>query len=153
VHALGAELVAAICRARTGITAALRRRLVAQVRRRPGVRITLHASADPWATGSFAWSDSAHGCDAVVASCWTDATGEVVRSLDAIRGDARVGGYLRPDTSSRPAAELIGDHVAAGLDELHLYHLGLVGHEGLRRLAGYAAAFRAATSNGIGSRG
>jgi hypothetical protein len=38
----------------------------------PNIRITVHGSDDPWATGSFATLQPAvgEGIDGVVASCW-----------------------------------------------------------------------------------
>jgi len=75
---LGDELAAAVVAIRTGVAKELRAMLVARCRSvDPNVRITVHGSDDPWATGSFATLQPAvgEGIDGVVASCWDPAAG------------------------------------------------------------------------------
>lgn len=70
---LGEDLAAQLAAIRTGVAEQLRTRLVAASRSEtPHVRVTVHGSADPWATGSFATVApvAGDGLDAVVASCW-----------------------------------------------------------------------------------
>jgi hypothetical protein len=83
------------------------------------------------------------GVAALVASCWQAATAEAnLRGLAALSG-AAVGGYVRPDVDpGTPAAELAARYQAAGMTEVHLYHLGLTSTAGLRRLADYREAMR-----------
>jgi hypothetical protein len=131
-----AEQVAAI---RTSIASQLRELLVARCRQiEPRVRITVHGSSDPWATGSFATLQPAvgGGVDGVVASCWDPAAGSRrIKDLRALAAPGtEVGAYLRLDRGW-PADETtdrrLQDYLTSGMSELHLYHLGLLGHQGL----------------------
>ena len=68
---LGDGLAAEVAASRTGIARQLE--LVARCRSvDPSIRIMVHGSSDPWATGSFATVQPAlgEGVDGVVASCW-----------------------------------------------------------------------------------
>jgi hypothetical protein len=131
-----AEQVAAI---RTGIARHLRELLVARCRQiEPRVRITVHGSSDPWATGSFATLQPGvgEGVDGVVASCWDPPAGSRrIKDLRALAAPGTdVGAYLRLDRGW-PADETtdrrLQDYLTSGMSELHLYHLGLLGHQGL----------------------
>ena len=148
--ALGPDLAGAVADVRTGVAAALRKLVVeraASVHPRP--RITLHADADPWSTGSFPTvaPGLTEPVDALVAQCFDAASGaDALRRLGAL-GDGRTarGGFVRPgqDWSDTSAVQ---SHmrllVEAGLDELHLYHLGLVGRRGLAVLDEILDVFR-----------
>lgn len=107
----------------------------------PNVRITVHGSDDPWATGSFATLQPAlgEGIDGVVASCWDPtAGGQRISGLRALAGPGtEVGAYLRLDRGWS-AGELtdrrLQEYLTSGMSELHLYHLGLLGQQGLATL-------------------
>ncbi len=145
-QALG-ECAPVLERLRTDAVRALRARVVAAVRAvEPGLRVVLHASADPWATGPFATVAGGVGApvDALVAGCWQQADAE--RELAGLRGSGpRVGGYLLADGSwaAGDPAERLARYRAAGMAEAHLYHLGLVGPAGLRLIGSLAALQRA----------
>ena len=148
--ALGPDLAAAVADLRTAVAAGLRTLVVERVAGvRPRPRITLHADADPWSTGSFPTvaPDLAEPVDALVAQCFDAAKGaEALTRLGAI-GDCHTarGGFVRPtqDWSGpgvvRSRMRLLRD---AGMDELHLYHLGLVGRRGFDVLGEMLTAFR-----------
>ncbi|MFF1409024.1 hypothetical protein ACFVX6_04360 [Streptomyces sp. NPDC058289] len=159
-EALGAHVATALRACADASASALHARLVATARTAvPGIRITVHGSVSPWATGAFApvGSTVTEGIDAVVANCWavdseadsdSASGGGVVAALRDLAPPATaVGGYFRPETL--PADEeglgaLAARQVAAGLSEAHLYHLGLVPPAGLDRLRNLVAALRSA---------
>jgi hypothetical protein len=136
------SLAPVVSEVRTGIATELRTLLVDRARVvAPSTRITVHGSADPWATGSFATVRPAlgEGVDAVVASCWDVAAG--AGSIHGLRQlvppEVEVGGYLRLDrdwSEDGMADGRLREYIEAGMDELHLYHLGLLGREGLQSL-------------------
>lgn len=152
--ALGVQTAAVLRECADASASALHARLVAAARTAaPGIRITLHGSASPWATGAFAplGPTVTEGIDAVVANCWPADSesgpggGPVAALRDLAPPATAVGGYFRPETL--PADEgglgaLAARHVAAGLGEAHLYHLGLVPGAGLDRLRDLVAALR-----------
>ncbi len=136
------SLAPVVAEIRTGIATELRALLVGRARAvAPGTRLTLHGSADPWATGSFATVRPAlgHGVDAVVASCWDVGAGAgSIRGLrELVPAEVEVGGYLRLDrdwSESETTGARLREYLDAGMRELHLYHLGLLGREGLQSL-------------------
>jgi hypothetical protein len=139
---LGERLAAEVAAIRTGIARQLRELLVGRCRSvDPSVRITVHGSSDPWATGSFATVQPAvgDGVDGVVASCWDPPAGsrrlKDLRVLAAPSTD--VGAYLRLDRDW-PAGETtnrrLQEYLMSGMAELHLYHLGLLGHQGIETM-------------------
>jgi hypothetical protein len=103
---------------------------------RPEATITVHASAQRWATGSFPalsaqpWSSS---ITAVVSNAWDPASADdELRALaSVVEGRAAVGAYLRLDRdwSGGVNDATLRRYVRAGLTELHLYHLGLFTEE------------------------
>ena len=115
----------------------------------PAARITLHGHPDPWATGpSPAVTATASAqVDAVLVPAWVDAPA-TRDAIAAARGQApdqgSVGAYVTALPPADPAT--IDDHVAAliaaGADELHLYHLGLVNRERLAVLGRLASLQR-----------
>ncbi|HET6633562.1 MAG TPA: hypothetical protein VFH77_00895 [Streptomyces sp.] len=149
VHdALGARPADALAGVRARVVRALRARVAAEARAvSPGLRLVLHASADPWATGPFATVDGGLGTDVdvLVGRCWDSGPGGA-RGLRALAHAAdehtAVGGYLLADGSwqAADAAERLRDYLAAGMDELHLYHLGLAGAAGRQVMARLVAA-------------
>ena len=136
---LGSDLAAELAAVRIGIATELRALLVGGARSvDPDVRMTVHGSADPWATGSFATLQPAvgDGVDTVVASCWDVATGSRrIGDLRALAPSAvRIGAYLRLDRdwgAGGTSDERLRQYLSAGMSELHLYHLGLLGRQGL----------------------
>jgi hypothetical protein len=135
---LDEHLAAALLATRHASADALRHEVLDAV----DLPVTLHGSADPWATGASPGltPTAAEDVAGVLLPCWptTPSVAETVaatrRSLPA---SVSLGAYV---TVLPPAAAAdVGDHVsrirAAGADELHLYHLGLAGAAGQRLLA------------------
>ena len=79
------------------------------------------------------------GIDGIVASFWDPAAGgRRISGLRALVGPGiDVGAYLRLDRGW-PASELtdrrLQEYLTSGMSELHLYHLGLLGQQGLATL-------------------
>jgi hypothetical protein len=136
------SLAPVVAEVRTGIATELRTLLVDRARAvAPDTRVTLHGSSDPWATGSFATVRPAlgEGVDAVVASCWDVAAGAggIGGLRQLVPPDVDVGGYLRldQDWSEDGTRDIrLREYIDAGMNELHLYHLGLLGRQGLQTL-------------------
>ncbi|WP_432499071.1 hypothetical protein [Kineococcus auxinigenes] len=122
----------------------------------PGpLRVTVHAAADPWATGpntglgERALADPA--VDAQLLHAWSaaPATAAAVAAVrTAVRAGAGVGAYVT--VLGAEGGQDLPAHVAAlraaGASELHLYHLGLAGRHGHERMAAAARAWRAAAA-------
>ncbi|OZD70948.1 hypothetical protein CH263_05895 [Rhodococcus sp. 06-1059B-a] len=114
----------------------------------PDVRVTLHGHPDPWKTGPSPalTSTAASDVDAVLVSAWpgTAETVSVVQRTRALVGEnTAVGAYVSvlppkklDDTGAHVAAT-----VAAGANELHLYHLGLVNKPQLNALGSVIADY------------
>jgi hypothetical protein len=136
---LGDGLAAEVAASRTGIARQLRELLVARCRSvDPSIRITVHGSSDPWATGSFATVQPAlgEGVDGVVASCWDPPAGSRrIKDLRTLAGPGtEVGAYLRLDRGwpgDETTDRRLQEYLLSGMTELHLYHLGLLGHQGI----------------------
>lgn len=134
-----AELVLATRQANTDT---LRREVLAGL----DAPVTLHGHPDPWATGaSPGLTPAAAGeVDGVLLPCWPTAAGtaDLVTAAREL-GAPRVGAYVTvlPPADPTELDAHIARLVAAGTDELHLYHLGLAGAPGraaLTRIAGHA---------------
>lgn len=153
---LGPELAAGVTAVRTSIAAELRSLLTERIKGAAAdLRVTVHGSADPWATGSFPTLAPAPGpgVDAVVTNIDDAASGaEAVANLRALVSAggqpgqplAAIGGIVGPSDDWADDAvvrDRIAGMKAAGLEELHLYHLGLVGEAGLRTLRRMQSAF------------
>ncbi len=129
--ALGEDLSSRVASYRAGLSSTLRRELRERVRAaRIDATLTLHASASPWATGSFpalGEVERAGELETVVANCWNSATAE--REIEALAqrlaGLSSLGAYVRPDRVVGSPAETIERFGYLGISELHLYHLGL----------------------------
>ena len=131
---LSSEEAAAVLEVRHADADELRRQVLASVRAEvPDARVTLHGHPDPWKTGpSPAVTASASSeIDAVLVSArpgTADTVSIVEDTRDLVAEDTAVGAYV----SVLPPKNLdeVGSHVAAtvaaGANELHLYHLGLV---------------------------
>lgn len=147
---LGEELTAAVAAVRASLSQGLRALLVSECRAvAPGARITVHGSADPWATGSFPTLRPAtgDGVDAVVVNCWQPAAGaaEIAAAVPLATRETAAGAYLRLDrdwAAGEATQQRLQEYLDAGLTELHLYHLGLLGRQGLEDLRGVADTAR-----------
>lgn len=133
-------VIAAVFEVRLARSAALLTEVLATARAAaPAVRITVHATANPRGAGPFGplASSVAADVDTVVATGWD--LGAADGNLGALRGlapAARTGLYIRPDFDADALRGL-----ASPPDELHLYHLGLVGAGGLGAFGALATAF------------
>jgi hypothetical protein len=132
--ALGSELADQVATYRVALGTTLREALIQRIRDvQPHARITVHASARRWATGSFPalgaepWSPS---IGAVVSNAWESAWAEdeLLALAGLVDGRAEVGAYLRLDRGWNDDGneETLRRYVRAGATELHLYHLGLL---------------------------
>ncbi|MGA7834930.1 MAG: hypothetical protein WCA31_06935 [Acidimicrobiales bacterium] len=129
---LGGELTARVASYRSGLSSALRRELAEQVRAaRADATVSVHASASPWATGSFpalGAVNDARELESVVANCWNHATAE--REIEGLAHHvgrfANLGAYVRADRVADSPAETVEHFRHLGVSELHLYHLGLL---------------------------
>jgi hypothetical protein len=108
--------------------------------------VTLHGQADPWATGpSPAVTAQAAGeVDAILVPAWGAGrpTYQAIAAVRALAPEAvSVAAYVTVLPPADP--DTVGAHtdalIAAGADELHLYHLGLATQAGLDVLGELAA--------------
>ncbi|HWD96245.1 MAG TPA: hypothetical protein VG246_07490 [Acidimicrobiales bacterium] len=129
--ALGENLVQRLASFRTGVSGRLQRELTERVHAvRSDASVTIHASASPWATGSFpalGEPTDVAALTGVVANCWNQATAdrELAQMKLRIGQKARLGAYIRADRVHGDPTETIERYRQLGMDELHLYHLGL----------------------------
>ncbi|MFJ9389086.1 hypothetical protein ACIRON_09715 [Nocardioides sp. NPDC101246] len=142
--AVDQETLDAILASRHAADDELRHRVIAAVREAaPDIaEIGLHAQPDSWATGASPGltPTTADDVDLVVSFCWptTEASVETGRRLvEAVSGKAAAAAYV---TVLPPTTEdAFGDHVRAlvdaGIDQIHLYHLGLAGADRQHLLA------------------
>jgi len=131
-EALGADVAPTLATLRQGLVATLLRGCIERIRRAsPEARVTVFGAADPWTTGSFCalGATGYERVDAVVANGWDDETRQSrLAHLREIAGHSRaLGTYLRLDKGwpGYHVRRELGRLAAAGVDELHLYHLGL----------------------------
>lgn len=123
---------------------------------RPEVRLSIHASPDPWSTGPFAslralersklW-DSFPGATAVL-PCWGAAT-DSAAALRSFRSDApaaATGAYVLALPPKSADSRALWQEWKALLDEgcteLHLYHLGLASTRRREAVAGALGLLR-----------
>jgi hypothetical protein len=114
----------------------------------PAIPVAAHPSAELMTPGS---PDSAggldvEGLDTIILNGW-EGVETVLRAAPPRRAGRRVAAYLRAgdairQTDLRTAVRALID---AGIEELHLYHLGLVGWSGLEDLKNLAAAMHEET--------
>ena len=149
-EALGDDIATTLAAFRQGLVATLLRGCVARVRHAaPDARITVHGAGDTWTTGSFcAVGDprALEDVDAVVANGWENATRmpRLVQLRELADVARALGTYLRLD-HGWPADSVdleVARFAAAGVDELHLYHLGLWPGAHWRVARAVAAAMR-----------
>ena len=138
--ALGDELSDRVATFRSSTVGRFREEIVERVHDvQADATVTMHVSANQWATGAFPGSfddESLSRVATVVANCWDPETAErELQRLCALVGDRRrVGAYLRLDRGwddDTQIADTISRYVNSGMNELHLYHLGLVAQSGL----------------------
>jgi hypothetical protein len=137
--ALGDELDNEVAQFRGTLSANLRSDLIKEVHDlQPNAAVTLHGSAQRWATGSFpAIGDtSLHAVSSLVANCWSASSAdEELRSAKTrALGGPKLGGYVRTDRDwfdELLVERKLERYVRHGMDELHLYHLGLLSQRGL----------------------
>lgn len=94
--------------------------------------VTLHASASPWATGSFAatTADALTLVNGAVANCWGES--RATRELaDLGPMTSNLGAYLRLDHEWSANEGIVSHYAEVGVRELHLYHLGLLSETSL----------------------
>jgi hypothetical protein len=147
---LGADVAPTLAAFRQNLTTTLLRGCVERVRHAaPDARVTVHGAGDPWTTGSFCAvgaTGALEGVDAVVAYGWENESRLLrLESLRVVAGDARaLGTYLRLDQGwpRDDVGQELARLAAAGVDELHLYHLGLWPDAHWRVARDVAAALR-----------
>jgi hypothetical protein len=137
---LGEDLSDRVAAYRGTLTSDLRQDIVEHVTAiKPDTAITVHTSARRWATGSFpAIGDSTvmAGISSVVANCWSPSWADAeLRALsDLVSERLSLGAYLRLDRgwSNEALVEAtLRRYEEYGVDELHLYHVGMLSHSGL----------------------
>jgi hypothetical protein len=153
--ALGEELSSRVAEYRATLTSDLRRELVEHVTAtKPDTRVTVHTSARRWATGSFpALGDPTllQGVSSVVANCWSPSTADAeLHSLKCVVPQrVAVGAYLRLDrgwSNEALVTATLRRYVEYGLDELHLYHVGMLSEHGLAAARGVIEEWRSDAS-------
>ncbi|MGW4640344.1 hypothetical protein ACWEN6_17550 [Sphaerisporangium sp. NPDC004334] len=131
-HDLDQATSAAVLAVRHQAADALRHQVIEALP--PGLRISLHAGPDPWATGANPGLGPQAGkdVDAVVVQCWP--TGQ--ESADRVRitrhmlpEQVVVGAYVTalPPVRQEDMAPHVRRLAEAGAQEVHLYHAGLAG--------------------------
>jgi hypothetical protein len=152
--ALGNDLVNRVADFRAELSSSLRSHLVERVLAlRPDATVTVHASPSPWATGSFpALGDTANAAEltTVVANCWNEATAEheVTKMRELLGQRANLGAYVRADRVANEPTETMERYRQLGVNELHLYHLGLFNRSSLEIARELVAGFHQAEDAG-----
>lgn len=108
----------------------------------PAARVTLHGQADRWATGPSpaVTAQAAGAVDAILVPAWSaggPATYEAIAAARALAPDrVSVAAYVSvlPPTDPNTVGAHTDALVAAGADELHVYHLGLATQQRLEVL-------------------
>ena len=125
--ALGDE-TAAVAGYRLSLSTDLQSELIEAAREvQSDATITVHASANSWATGSFPTCSSVSLASATcaVANCWEpESADRELADLGAIT--ANLGAYLRLDHDWSHLEDDLTRYASLGVNELHLYHLGLL---------------------------
>ena len=150
-EAFDTEMARAVRATRAEIGASLQRAVLDAVGAvRPEVAVTIHGSRTPGATGSFpeVGSEVLERVTAVVANAWdaANALEEITALAGATSEGTRLGAYLRLDRGwDEPVIEpRVVQYRGAGVDEWHLYHLGLLSVTGLATMRRVIEAARTA---------
>jgi hypothetical protein len=118
----------AVAQYRVSLATALQRELMEAARAvDPSATLTLHASASPWATGSFPASlpEVLTKATCAVANCWN--AKDVADELGGLGSmTKKLGAYLRLDQEWDHVDDDLARFASLGVRELHLYHLGLM---------------------------
>ena len=130
---LGADVAGLLLATRLGNQDRTRTQVLAAVRdSAPAARLTMHGQPDPWATGPSPAITAAAlaDVDTVLVPAWADnqATRDAIVDARLLApAGVSVGAYVTvlPPADPRTVADHAAALVAAGADELHLYHLGL----------------------------
>ncbi|MHB8333502.1 MAG: alpha-galactosidase [Acidimicrobiales bacterium] len=137
-EAFDAETAQAVRATRAEVGASLQRAVLdGVVATHPEVAVTIHGSLTPGATGSFpeVGVETLARVATVVANAWdaTSAPEEIAALAGATSEGTRLGAYLRLDRGwDEPVIEpRVAQYRRAGVDEWHLYHLGLLSEDGL----------------------
>ena len=149
-QALGPE-AEVVLQVRSAATRALREAVVTEARAAGAAGIAMHSVADPWATGpAVAVTGPVAEVDTCIVPAWelTGAGADRLRALRGVTPDAGMAAYVTVLPPAAPHADVLAEHwrtlVAAGADELHLYHAGLASD---RRLDAMRKAIDAVTTN------
>jgi hypothetical protein len=122
------DYISAVTKYRVSLATTLQRELTEAARAvDPRAALTLHVSANPWATGSFPTSspEALEEATCAVANCWDPQTaGDELNALNPMTND--LGAYLRLDHEWDRVDEDLARYASLGVRELHLYHLGLM---------------------------
>jgi len=130
---IGGELTDLLLATRFGNQDLARGQVLAGLREAaPAVRLTMHGQADPWATGPSPaiTAGALADVDAVLVPAWNDnqATRSAISAARQLApAHVAVGAYVTvlPPADPRTVTDHAAALVAAGANELHLYHLGL----------------------------
>ncbi len=137
-------MCAAVAAFRSSRSTNLQRDVIEAARQVNGeASVTLHASASPWATGSFAatTSDALALVDSAVANCWDESRAEhEIAELGIMTSG--IGAYLRLDHEWSSSEQILSRYADAGVAELHLYHLGLLSATSLSNAERLASTWR-----------
>ncbi|QOR71640.1 hypothetical protein IM660_04965 [Ruania alkalisoli] len=105
--------------------------------RRQFPALTVHASPDPWATGAGTPAVWMPDADSVVGNAWHRCDPDALAAIRVPSPQARLGAYvtlLSPDLTADRLRRHLAELQGAGVDELHLYHLGLASERRLQVL-------------------
>jgi hypothetical protein len=150
-EALGEELNDLVAAYRGTLSSDLRREIVEHVAAlKPATRVTVHTSARRWATGSFpTFGDLTElaGISSVVANCWSPSSADAeLHALSDVASDrVSLGAYLRLDrgwSNEALVTAALRRYEEYGVNELHLYHVGMISHTGLAAARGVIDAWR-----------
>jgi hypothetical protein len=149
--ALG-DYASAVASYRQSMATDLQRELIEAAREvQPEATITLHASANPWATGSFSTSasETLANVTSAVANCWDpDIAERELTELGALT--TNLGAYLRLDHDWAHLDNDLARYANLGVKELHLYHLGLLSQSSAAAAARIVRAWKSSVrSTGI----
>jgi len=147
-EALGVD-TAAVATCRVSLATTLQHELmVAAHAVDPSATITLHTSANPWATGSFPASspETLAVVTCAVANCWNpESAGAELAGLGTLTNE--LGAYLRLDNEWGHVDEDLAQYSDLGVRELHLYHLGLLSQSSAESAARIVSRWNTARSD------
>lgn len=128
-HDLDADTAATLLAVRQEGVGELRHQVIGAV---PGLRVSLHCSPDPWATGANPGlgPDAGEEVDAAVVQCWPtgpESPDRVRLARHLLPERVAVGAYVTVLPPVRPEETVahVRRLVEAGAREIHLYHAGL----------------------------